>query len=81
MPARNITSCIAVFLYLAVGSLLSTRIALPAPRQRVPQKRAAIMSETEQPLRVRSGQASLCWSPRPRDGHVALTLGCLQGMR
>jgi hypothetical protein len=45
MPARNIKSCIAVFLYLAVGSLLRTRIALPALRQGVPQKRAATMSE------------------------------------
>jgi len=36
MPARIIKSYGAVFPYLAVGSLLRIRIALPAPRQGVP---------------------------------------------
>ena len=81
MPARIIKSYGAVFPHLAVGSLLRIRIALPAPRQRVLQKRAAIMSETEQPLHVRSGQASLTCPRGPGTGHVALTARCLQGIR
>jgi hypothetical protein len=89
MPARNIKSCIAVFLYLAVGSLLRTRIALPALRRGVPQKRAATMSEnaprapivTEQPLRARSGRLPLMVPAAPGRATLPQTARLPAGIR